>query len=130
MKWRHWFVAFVALAPVKSTIAGQAAPSAPSQQQLLLQNYEEQVANLKLIIADKDQKIASLQQQLNLTQQDCSLLEKIVAQNEQIATIQKQSIADRDSVIQQLAQGTRESTVKRLVESIPSIAGIIAIALK
>jgi len=99
-------------------------------QQALLQNYEQQIANLKLIISDKDQKIASLQQQLTLTEQNRDLLEKIVAQNQQIAEIQKQAIADRDNVIQQLAQGTRDSTVKRLVESIPSIAGIIAIALK
>jgi hypothetical protein len=54
----------------------------------------------------------------------------MVSQSQQIADIQKQSIADRDAVIRQLASGTHDSTVKRLVESIPSIAAIVAIALK
>ena len=111
--------------------AGHAQSTEPGAlQQALLQNYAEQIANLKLIVNDKDQKIANLQQQLTLTEQNRDLLEKVVAQSEQIAEIQKQAISDRDNVIQQLAQGTHDSTVKRLVESIPSIAGIIAIALK
>jgi hypothetical protein len=58
------------------------------------------------------------------------LLDQINAQNRLIVEIQKQSIADRDALIGQLARGAHESTLKRLVESIPSIAGIIAIALK
>jgi hypothetical protein len=109
---------------------GQTDAPAVAAQQALLSNYEEQIANLKLIIADEDQKIASLNQQLTLAKQNNDLLQQIVAQNQQIADIQKQSIADRDAVIQQLANGSRDSTLKRLVESIPSIAGIIAIALK
>ena len=119
-------VALVALAPAAR---GQADPQTIPAQQALLRNYEEQIANLKLIIADKDQKIAALDQQLTLTRQNRDLLGQIVSQSQQIAEIQKQSIADRDSVILQLARGAHDSTVKRLVESIPSIAGIIAIAL-
>jgi septal ring factor EnvC (AmiA/AmiB activator) len=111
-------------------LRGQSSTPPVSAQQALLSNYEEQIANLKLIIADQNQKIATLDQQLTLTQKNNDLLQQIVAQNEQIVTIEKQSIADRDSVIQQLASGTKDTTVKRLVESIPSIAGIIAIALK
>jgi len=108
------------------------APNAVGQSDTLalVHNYEEQIANLKLTIADKDQKIAGLNQELALTRQNSDLLKQMVAQSQQIAEIQKQSIADRDAAIQQLARGTRESTVMRLVESIPSIAGIIAIALK
>ena len=94
------------------------------------QNSADQVANLKLIVADKDQKIALLEQEVTLLRQNRDLLEQINAQNKQIAEIQKQSIADRDALIAALARGAHESTVKRLVESIPSIAGIIAIALK
>ena len=44
-------------------------------------NYEDQIANLKLIIADKDQKIAALDQQLTLTRQNGDLLDQINAQN-------------------------------------------------
>ena len=114
-------IAFAALAP--TTLA-------QSDTQTLLHNYEEQIANLKLVAADKDQKIAALDQELTLTRQNRDLLQQIIAQTQQIADIQKQSIADRDAIIQQLARGSHDSTVMRLVESIPSIAGIIAIALK
>jgi peptidoglycan hydrolase CwlO-like protein len=117
----------IAFSPV---LRGQSSTSPVSAQQALLSNYEEQIANLKLIIADQNQKIATLDQQLTLTQKNNDLLQQIVTQNQQIVTIEKQSIADRDSVIQQLASGAKDTTVKRLVESIPSIAGIIAIALK
>jgi hypothetical protein len=123
-------VAVIALAALAPAARGQSDAQTIQAQQALLKNYEEQIANLKLIIADKDQKIAALDQQLTLTRQNNALLGQIVSQNQQIADIQKQSIADRDAVIQQLASGTHESTVKRLVESIPAIAGIIAIALK
>jgi peptidoglycan hydrolase CwlO-like protein len=120
-------VVMVALSPAAYA---QSDPQTGLAQQALLQNYEQQIANLKLIIADKDQKIADLNQQLTLTKQNSDLLQQIVSQNQQIADIQKQSIADRDAVIHQLASGNHNSAVLRLVESIPSIAGIIAIALK
>jgi len=124
------FAAFAVLLAIVPALDGQSTSPPVSPQQALLSNYEEQVANLKLIIADQNQKIATLDQQLTLTQKNNDLLQQIVTQNQQIVTIEKQSIADRDSVIQQLASGTKDTTVKRLVESIPSIAGIIAIALK
>jgi len=117
----------IAFSPV---LRGQSNTPPVSAQQALISNYEEQIANLKLMIADQNQKIATLDQQLTLTQKNNDLLQQIVTQNQQIVTIEKQSIADRDSVIQQLASGAKDTTVKRLVESIPSIAGIIAIALK
>ena len=120
----------VAWAAVFTLVALPPPAQAQSDTQELLRNYEEQIANLKLIIADKDQKIAALDQQLTLTRQNRDLLGQIVSQNQQIAEIQKQSIAERDAVILQLARGAHDSTMKRLVESIPSIAGIIAIALK
>jgi peptidoglycan hydrolase CwlO-like protein len=123
-------IAVAALAVLAPDARAQSDAQTLQAQQALLQNYQEQIANLKLVIADKDQKIAALDQQLALTRQNNDLLQKIVSQNQQIADIQKQSIADRDAVIQQLARGSRDSTVLRLVESIPSIAGIIAIALK
>jgi septal ring factor EnvC (AmiA/AmiB activator) len=122
--------ALVALLAIAPALRGQSTQPPASPQQTLLNNYEEQIANLKLIIADQNQKIATLDQQLSLTQKNNDLLQQIVTQNQQIAAIEKQSIADRDSVIQQLASGAKDTTVKRLVESIPSIAGIIAIALK
>ena len=124
------WAAFSVLLAIVPALDGQSTPPPVSQQQALLSNYEEQIANLKLIIADQNQKIATLDQQLIVTQKNNDLLQQIVTQNQQIVTIEKQSIADRDSVIQQLASGTKDTTVKRLVESIPSIAGIIAIALK
>jgi septal ring factor EnvC (AmiA/AmiB activator) len=124
------FMALVALLAIAPALRGQSTQPPASPQQALIGNYEEQIANLKLIIADQSQKIATLDQQLTLTQKDNDLLQQIVTQNQQIVTIEKQSIADRDSVIQQLASGSKDTTVKRLVESIPSIAGIIAIALK
>jgi len=124
------FAAFAVLLAIVPALDGQSTSPPVSPQQALLSNYEEQVANLKLIIADQNQKIATLDQQLTLTQKNNDLLQQIVTQNQQIVTIEKQSIADRDSVIQQLTSGTKDTTVKRLVESIPSIAGIIAIALK
>lgn len=123
-------LAAVALAVMAPAVRAQSDTPATSAQQALLQNYEGQIANLKLIAADKDQKIAGLDQQLTLAKQNCDLLQQIVAQSQQIADIQKQSIADRDAIIQQLAHGSHDSTVMRLVESIPSIAGIIAIAIK
>ena len=94
------------------------------------QNSVDQVANLKAIIADKDQQIAALEQEIALLKQNRDLLDQINAQNRQIQDIQKQSIAERDALIAALARNSRESTVKRLVESIPSIAGIIAVAVK
>jgi septal ring factor EnvC (AmiA/AmiB activator) len=124
------FMALVALLAIAPALRGQSTQPPASPQQALIGNYEEQIANLKLIIADQSQKIATLDQQLTLTQKNNDLLQQIVTQNQQIVTIEKQSIADRDSVIQQLASGSKDTTVKRLVESIPSIAGIIAIALK
>ncbi|MGD0616514.1 MAG: hypothetical protein ABSB67_02515 [Bryobacteraceae bacterium] len=124
------FAAFAVLLAIVPALDGQSTSPPVSPQQALLSNYEEQIANLKLIIADQNQKIATLDQQLIVTQKNNDLLQQIVTQNQQIVTIEKQSIADRDSVIQQLASGTKDTTVKRLVESIPSIAGIIAIALK
>jgi len=123
-------IAVAALAVLAPDARAQSDAQTLQSQQALLQNYQEQIAKLKLVIADKDQNIAALDQQLALTRQNNDLLQKIVSQNQQIADIQKQSIADRDAVIQQLARGSRDSTVLRLVESIPSIAGIIAIALK
>jgi septal ring factor EnvC (AmiA/AmiB activator) len=123
-------MALVALLAIAPALRGQSTQPPASPQQALIGNYEEQIANLKLIIADQSQKIATLDQQLTLTQKNNDLLQQIVTQNQQIVTIEKQSIADRDSVIQQLASGSKDTTVKRLVESIPSIAGIIAIALK
>lgn len=124
------FAALVALLAIAPALRGQSNTPPVSAQQTLIGNYEEQIANLKLIIADQNQKISALDQQLTLTQKNTDLLQQIVTQNQQIAAIEKQSIADRDSVIQQLASGAKDTTVKRLVESIPSIAGIIAIALK
>jgi septal ring factor EnvC (AmiA/AmiB activator) len=124
------FAAFAVLLAIVPALDGQSTSPPVSPQQALLSNYDEQIANLKLIIAGQNQKIATLDQQLILTQKNNDLLQQIVTQNQQIVTIEKQSIADRDSVIQQLASGTKDTTVKRLVESIPSIAGIIAIALK
>jgi septal ring factor EnvC (AmiA/AmiB activator) len=124
------FVALVALAALSPAARGQSDTQPIPAQQALLRNYEEQIANLKLIIADKDQKIAALDQQLALTRQNRDLLEQIVSQSQQIADVQKQSIADRDAVIQQLAKSAHDSTLTRLVESIPSIASIIAIAFK
>jgi hypothetical protein len=123
-------VAAVAMAALAPAARGQSDAPTMAAQQALLRNYEEQIANLKLIVAEKDQKLAALDQQLALTRRNCDLLEQIVSQSQQIAEIQKQSMADRDAVIAQLARGAHDSTVKRLVESIPSIAGIIAIALK
>jgi septal ring factor EnvC (AmiA/AmiB activator) len=124
------WVAAVALAVMAPAARAQTGAPAISAQQALLQNYEEQIANLKLIIADKDQKIAALDQQLALAKQNSDLLQQIVTQSQQIADLEKQSIADRDAVIQQLAKGSGNSTMLRLVESIPSIAGIIAIAIR
>ena len=124
------FVALVALAALSPAARGQSDTHPIPAQQALLRNYEDQIANLKLIIADKDQKIAALDQQLALTRQNRDLLEQIVSQSQQIADVQKQSIADRDAVIQQLAKSAHDSTLTRLVESIPSIASIIAIAFK
>jgi septal ring factor EnvC (AmiA/AmiB activator) len=124
------FAALIALLATAPALCGQSNTPPVSAQQTLIGNYEEQIANLKLIIADQNQKISALDQQLTLTQKNTDLLQQIVTQNQQIAAIEKQSIADRDSVIQQLASGAKDTTVKRLVESIPSIAGIIAIALK
>jgi septal ring factor EnvC (AmiA/AmiB activator) len=124
------FAAFAVLLAIAPALRGQSTQPPVSPQQALIGNYEQQIANLKLIIADQNQKIATLDQQLTLTQKNNDLLQQMVTQNQQIVTIEKQSIADRDSVIQQLASGSKDTTLKRLVESIPSIAGIIAIALK
>ncbi|HTP87933.1 MAG TPA: hypothetical protein VMJ34_13355 [Bryobacteraceae bacterium] len=94
------------------------------------QNAADQVDNLKAIIADKDQKIAVLEQEIALLKQNRDLLEQINTQNRRIQEIQKQSIAERDALIQGISRDSRESTVRKLVESIPSIAGIVAVALK
>ncbi len=94
------------------------------------QNAADQVANLKAIVADQNQKIAALEQEIALLKQNRDLLDQINAQNRQIQEIQKQSLAERDALITALARDSRESTVRKLVESIPSIAGIVAVALK
>ncbi len=85
------------------------------QQQALIDAQNSKVGELQ-------KQIATLEDSLKLAQQNAQLQQNIAAINAQFIDVQKEAI-------RALVQTGKRSAVEKLVDSLPSIASIIAVAL-
>ncbi len=139
------FVLFIASQPLSVQ-----TPAVKSEQQARIDALTEVVKLLKEQLADAKSGSGNLTMQLATSQQlnqqneaklailqslngnlekDKTDLSAIVAAQREMMTILQDSVKDRDSVIKELAKGNKRSAFERIADSIPSVAGLIALAL-
>ena len=132
--------------PVRSQTQAQklqACQDALETSQEVIAVKNERIAKLEERIAARDEKIEAQKQQIdNLTALVNNLQRQIDTQAVNIKTLdnsmglqaniitsQQAAIISRDTVITALVKANKRSTLDKVVESLPSIAGIIALAL-
>jgi septal ring factor EnvC (AmiA/AmiB activator) len=99
-------------------------------------NLNEQVANrvakaeaLQEKINALNDVIAELRKQVDLSQENNATLKDSLHLQQSVMDSRQQAITDRDLLIKELVKANKRSALEKIVESLPSLAGIIAIAL-
>lgn len=149
-----FLVPFLLLAGGPSALAQTGtAPGREDQFKRIIDLMDKQLSDKDKLIADKDKFISTLQEQIKDHQElDKNLNDKIAGLQEQIKLLQDnrvqlQALADAKDVIireqnarisnrdqtielvRELAKAGKRTTWEKLAEAIPSVAGIIALAL-
>ena len=93
-------------------------------QQLQADNSDAnaQIEKLKALQAEKEREIA-IHEQMEKTLQDSVAIHVKVIEN------REEAIKDRDTVIKELVKVSKRSALEKMVDVLPSITGIIALAL-
>jgi chromosome segregation ATPase len=81
-------------------------------------------------IDDLNSKVEQLQKQIALLEDDRKLLQQNVQSQQSIAQLSEQFIAVQSKAIDALVKTSKRSALEKLVDSLPAIAGIIAVALE
>ena len=94
-----------------------------------IQGLREQISNLQSENEKLKLESAVVEKEKELmAQREKDLREIIDAERKKVETLEA-GIKDRDTVIKELVRGSKESTARKIVETIPAVAGIVAIAI-
>lgn len=94
-----------------------------------LQNRIEKAEALQEKIDALHTLIGELRKQIDLQAQNNATLNDSLQLKQAIMDSRQQAITDRDVLIKELVKANKRSTLDKIVEALPSLAGIIAIAL-
>lgn len=102
----------------------------------LVEELGEEIKGLNVELQKCDETSKSLEGEIELMQTNRQLIqenEKLLTQSMaaygEIITIYGEGIKDRDKLIAELVKSSSKSTLRKIAETIPAVASIIAIAL-
>jgi peptidoglycan hydrolase CwlO-like protein len=109
----------------------------------LIKNRDERIDNLNEQVQNRVAKVEALQEkvdvlndliaemrkQIDLQAENNTTLKDSLHLQQAIMDSRQQAITDRDLLIRELVKSNKRSALEKIVEALPSLAGIIAIAL-
>ncbi|MGB8506832.1 MAG: hypothetical protein WCD76_00370 [Pyrinomonadaceae bacterium] len=94
-----------------------------------IQAQQEKIDALQEKIADLNSKVGELEKQISTQDTTRALLDNNAQLMQQLAAGRDEALKDRDALIVALVKTSKRSALEKLVEALPSVAGIIALAI-